>query len=248
MQGARTLGRDAALVQRWEAALKLVPDYPLTPSTKPPVVADVRGGEPIEFNVAVPVLPVFPVGEVNWFSPVEEKALFARTVETISWTGYNSTMILAGTRARLSLPGTHEWITKTFQERQMPSGCLQLAGDTRGNYTEQFAACGIVSEMLLQSVGGIIRLFPAWPKQTDARFDRLRAEGGFVVSATQHSGQVKSVAVLSTAGGKLRWVNPLGTAPQARKNGAVVPVTVDGAGICSLDTATGDMIHLTPQP
>ena len=130
----------------------------------------------------------------------------------------------------------------------MPNGSLQLAGDTRGNYTEQFAACGIVSEMLLQSVGGIIRLFPAWPKDKDARFDRLRAEGGFVVSATQHSGQIKSVTVLSTAGGKLRWVNPLAAPPQARKNGTVVPVTVDGAGICSLDTATGDMIHLTPQP
>ena len=248
MQGARTLGRDAALVQRWEAALKLVPDYPLTPATKPPVVADMRGGEPIEFNVAVPVLPVFPVGEVNWFSPPEEKALFARTVETISWTGYNSTMILAGARARLSLPGTHEWITRTFQERQKPNGSLQLAGDTRGNYTEQFAACGIVSEMLLQSVGGIIRLFPAWPKDKGARFDRLRAEGGFVVSAEQHSGQVKSVTVLSTAGGLLRWVNPLAAAPQARKNGTVVPVSIDGAGICSLDTATGDMIHLAPQP
>ena len=156
---------------------------------------------------------------------MEEKAIFARTVETISWTGYNSTMILAGARARLSLPGTHEWITRTFQERQMPNGSLQLAGDTRGNYTEQFAACGIVSEMLLQSVGGIIRLFPAWPKDKDARFDRLRAEGGFVVSATQNSGQIKSVTVLSTAGGKLRWVNPLaGSAASAEERHKSCPL------------------------
>ena len=130
----------------------------------------------------------------------------------------------------------------------MPNGTLQLAGDTRGNYTEQFAACGIVSEMLLQSVDGILRLFPAWPKDKDARFERLRAEGGFVVSATQNSRQIKSVTVFSTAGGRLRWVNPLAAPPQARKNGAVVPVSADGAGICSLDTAKGDMIHLRPPP
>lgn len=206
--GAGILGCDAGLVQRWQAALDLVPDYPLTPKTNPPVIADVCGGEPIQYNVPVPVLPVFPAGEVTWWSPEAEKEIFSRTIETIRTTGYNSVMVLAGARARLSLPGTHEWITREFQARQMPNGYLQLLGDTRGNYTEQMAAAGIVSELLLQSVGDTLRLFPAWPKNRDAKFIRLRAQGGFLVSAEQKAGRVEKLEILSTVGGRLRYLDP----------------------------------------
>ena len=95
-----------------------------------------------------------------------------------------------------------------FQKRQMPNGYLQLLGDTRGNYSEQMAAAGIVSELLLQSVGDMIRVFPAWPKDKDARFTNLRAQGGFLVSAEQKAGKVVKLEITSTVGGKLRLLNP----------------------------------------
>jgi alpha-L-fucosidase 2 len=95
-----------------------------------------------------------------------------------------------------------------FQKRQMPNGYPQLLGDTRGNYTEQMAAAGIVLELLLQSIGDIIRVFPAWPKDLDAEFTHLRAQGGFLVSAKQKAGQVVKLEITSTAGGKLRLLNP----------------------------------------
>ena len=208
IQGATVLACDAELVKRWQAAQALVPDYPQTPKTNPPVIADVRGGEPIQYNVPVPVLPVFPAGEINWWSPEPEKAIFGRTIETIRTTGYNSVMVLAGARARLSLPGTHEWITREFRARQMPNGYLMLLGDTRGNYSEQMAAAGIVSELLLQSVGDTIRVFPTWPKDKDARFINLRAQGGFLVSADQKAGIVTKIEITATAGGRLRYLNP----------------------------------------
>ena len=207
IRGATVLACDAELVKRWRAALALVPDYPRTPKTAPPVIADVRGGEPITYNVPVPTLPVFPAGEVSWWSPAEEKEVFARTIQSIKTTGYNSVMMLAGA-ARLSLPDTHAWIVAEFQKRQMPNGYLQLLGDTRGNYSEQMAAAGIVSELLLQSVGDIIRVFPAWPKEHDAKFANLRAQGGFLVSAEQKAGKVAKLHITSTVGGRLRLLNP----------------------------------------
>lgn len=208
IQGATVLACDTELVKRWQAALALVPDYPQTPKTNPPVIADVRSGEPIQYNVPVPVLPVFPAGEITWWSTEAEKAIFGRTVETIQTTGYNSVMVLAGARARLSLPGTHDWITREFQARQMPNGYLMLLGDTRGNYSEQMAATGIVSELLLQSAGDTIRVFPAWPKDKDAKFTHLRAQGGFLVSAEQAGGRIVNVEIMSTVGGKLRLLDP----------------------------------------
>ena len=208
IQGAQTLGGEEAMVKRWQAALALVPDYPVTPKTNPPVIADVRGGEPIQYNVPVPVLPVFPAGEINWWSSEAEKEIFDRTIKSIKTDGYNSNMILAGARARLSLPDTHEWITTTFKKLQMANGFLMLQGDRRGNYSEQAAAAGIVSEMLMQSVGDIIRVFPAWSKDKNASFTGLRAQGGFLVSAEQKDGNVVKLEIKSTAGGKLQLLNP----------------------------------------
>ena len=83
-----------------------------------------------------------------------------------------------------------------------------LLGDRRGNYSEQCAAVGIVSELFLQSIGDIIRVCPAWPKGHDARFTNLRAQGGFLVSAEQKAGKIAKVEITSTVGGKLRLLNP----------------------------------------
>jgi hypothetical protein len=47
-----------------------------------------------------------------------------------------------------------------------------------GHYTEQFATTMCVSELLLQSVGDVIRVFPAWPADKSARFADLRAQSG----------------------------------------------------------------------
>ena len=73
IEGAGILGCDEELVKVWKFALSIVPDYPLVPDSNPPVVSDVQGGQPITYNVAVPALPVFPSGEVNWWSPEDIK-------------------------------------------------------------------------------------------------------------------------------------------------------------------------------
>ena len=55
--------------------------------------------------------------------------------------------------------------------------------------------------MLLQSWGGKIRVFPAFPSAwKDASFYNLRAEGGFVVSAVKKEGITKFISVKSLAG------------------------------------------------
>ena len=48
-----------------------------------------------------------------------------------------------------------------------------------------------MSELLLQSVGDILRVFPAWPAEKAARFAKPPcAEGGFLVRAEQQAGKV----------------------------------------------------------
>ena len=42
--------------------------------------------------------------------------------------------------------------------------------------------------MMLQSWDGALRIFPAWPRAVDARFENFRAEGAFLVSAAWSQG------------------------------------------------------------
>ena len=56
-------------------------------------------------------------------------------------------------------------------------------------------------DMLLQSWGGKIRVFPAWPSTwKDASFYHLRAEGGFEVSAVKKEGETKFISIKSLSG------------------------------------------------
>ena len=67
-----------------------------------------------------------------------------------------------------------------------------------------------VSELLIQSVDGIIRLFPAWPKELDAEFWNLRTVGGFLVSGKLEDREIRKVEIRSTAGGEVRLLRPEG--------------------------------------
>ena len=73
-----------------------------------------------------------------------------------------------------------------------------------------FAAAEAVHEMLLQSHGGTLRLFPATPTEwSDVGFENLRAEGGWLVSARRREGRLAWVRITApTSGGPLRVRKP----------------------------------------
>jgi len=68
-----------------------------------------------------------------------------------------------------------------------------------------FLAARAVHEMLLQSWGGVIRIFPAVPwKWHRVSFDRLRAEGGFSVSARREGNATVWFKITASRPGKVR--------------------------------------------
>ena len=72
-----------------------------------------------------------------------------------------------------------------------------------------FLALHAAHEMVLQSWGGVVRVFPAVSTRwRDVSFRELRAEGGFRVSGVRVAGRTVSVRVVSIAGGVLRLRDP----------------------------------------
>jgi hypothetical protein len=65
-----------------------------------------------------------------------------------------------------------------------------------------------INEMLCMSVGNVIRLFPVFPKDQDAKFTNIRTWGAFLVSAQQKNGEVYNVKITSEKGRNCILVNP----------------------------------------
>ena len=250
IEGAKTLSVDENLSARWQAAKDRLPEYPVTPE-KPPVVVDMRDAPPIEYNIPVPATPVFPAGVVTWESPEGQQALFARTIAGMKTNGNNSAVMLAVARARLGMPDTLPFLRGVIRERLRANGTLSLNAlnppqrfNDYGHYTEQFGVVLPISEVLLQSVGGTIRVFPAWG-EGKAAFEDLRAEGGFLVSAAYDGKAVTELRVVSMAGGTLRIQPPWEGCQVYCGEAAVSPAISERAGatVFTIETDAGQEIR-----
>lgn len=125
---------------------------------------------------------------------------------------------------------------------------------------KDFYQCGLettsltaltLTEMLLQSNEGKIRVFPAVPdewKDKDLAF-ALLARGGFLVAAGRSNGSVGRIAVRSSLGGECVVHNPWPGRPVAvRLHGAntALPVRPAGNGAIAFDTAPGREYLIAP--
>jgi hypothetical protein len=211
LAAAEQLGRDGELAARFRKALDLLPDYPTAPDADgKPIVVDWTGckfREIKQHNITVPAVPVFPAEQVTWFSPEPEKELFRNTIRQTRHRGCNSTVMLSVAKARLSMPEAIGELRSYYKPLVQPNG--MLSWPMHGYYLcESVGIAAAISEFLLQSADDIIRVFPAWPKEADAAFTNLRAQGGFLVSAKQKAGKVVKLEITATAGGKLRLLDP----------------------------------------
>ena len=103
---------------------------------------------------------------------------------------------------------------------------------------------------LLQSAPGtpagnpVIRVFPAWPGEWDARFV-LRARGGFLVTSAVREGAIRFVGLRSLAGATARLRNPWGEARVDLYRNAEVWRRTHGP-LLTFETAPGDTIVAVP--
>jgi len=93
------------------------------------------------------------------------------------------------------IPGITTWTD------QSDSNPMQMDG--------AMGAINAIQEMLLQTVRGVMRVFPAIPRvwQSDIAFDKMRAPGAFLVSARMQDGCINRVEIFSEKGATLKLAN-----------------------------------------
>ena len=172
-------------------------------------------------------MAVHPLGTLNVDGGEADRRAVAATVERLLrhggdwWVGYSyswfACLAARAGRPELALDALRDYERAfTLRNGFHVNGDQTRSGLSKFQYRPftlegNFLAMEAVHEMLLQSWGGVVRVFPAVSERwREASFDRLRAQGGFEVSARRAGGRTAEVRIVATVDGSLKLLDPFG--------------------------------------
>ncbi len=249
LAAAEVLGTDREDQARWQKVLAQLPDFP-TDAEKRLWIGfegrDVREFGSHQFSLP----PVFPGelvslwhGDAAWRAralATLEDPLTAKSATGGAWCGGQGIREIirlgraeAAAAAARWKPGdrtnglTHNWNSFYLQADHGPG------------------MCSVLSDMLVLGVGGVVRLFPCFPKTIPAAFHNLRTPGAFLVSAEKRGEAVDYGLVQSLAGNPLQVANPWpGETARLRDLATGAVLLASDAAVLALPTVAGQRLVL----
>lgn len=254
---SRELHVDTDKHDKWKHILAHLSDYPtctvgdLPANFRPkdeslwplPIFRYTEQGVPWYGSNVVGVQHIFPAGGIGLDSPPELLQRARNQVRMLGrWSDFNGMSSIYAAAVRVGYdPDT---ILKILHDTMARIGGANsmISGNPHG--VEHFSIVpNAIQEMLLQSYDGVIRFFPCWPRNQDARFGTLRARGAFLITAELKSGVVTGVKLLSEMGRDCTMINPW---PEKKvrvvRNGK--PAETVGGERFTLKTTVGETLEI----
>jgi len=223
-RAAQALGSDTAEAADWLDAAARLPEYATWPDgTVKPSADWVERGR-LTFVPSRDLIDLWPVsatGEVDaWSGPEARREAFRRTYARALGQHPLDTWDRCFPFIAAARMGDRDYAGKILRHLQNVPEAGNL---NRGDPADAPGADGhspfvvdagsafpseVMTEFLLQSHGGLIRLFPAAPRQGHFAFHSLRARGAFLVSSEFRDGQVPYALVQSLRGNPCRVAQP----------------------------------------
>ncbi len=201
LEASRLLGVDEDKRDGWRDLLENLPAYATFEVEGKTVLQDVTGNTEIPpYNHPVGIGPLFPGEDPECFGQGPWRKVAEATLRWRKWADFE---VMA--YARLGDGPTAYRLAGGGRAFRRGEDANASWASTRGLLN--------VSELLLSSWDGVVRLFPAWPLDRAARFENLRAKGAFLVSASCEAGEIGPVTIRSEAGATVRMIRPW---PRAR--------------------------------
>ena len=238
---AQALGVDADRQSRWQEMLALLPPFPTCRRRGRKVFRYTQSGQRWNDSNDVGLQHVYPCGAVGLSSEPELLKIARNTFRmkaAYCFDDGNAVSSFFPMAARLGITPErivrklHTMIDRRYQPNFIPTyagGCLENCP----------IVAATLNEMALQSHEGIVRLFPVWDKKIDARFENLRADGAFLVSASMRAGQVCDVRIVSEQGSMLCLQNPYKKTALQMQDGSV---RVFETTTITISTKPGDVL------
>lgn len=232
---------------RWQDLLAKMDNLPVEGDSGPLLVSP---DEPLKESHRhfSHLMAIHPLGILNIEGTDRDRKIINASLEQIDslgtkfWCGYSFSW-MACMQARVGKPEIALENLNDYMDCTSRNGFHQNGVQTRKDLPAynmraftlegNFAAGQAVNEMLLQSWGGRIRIFPAVPeKWSNVSFEHLRAERGFIVDAERKNGKTVKVKITANFDQPLRLKDPFGE--QKYKSNIDLERNVDGDLLCFL--------------
>lgn len=198
---------DDPLLPKWKEVLAKLADYPVDEKTGLMIGKDTPFARPHRHYSHL--FAIFPLYVLNIDDQPELRGLMEKSIrQHVGLDGDNCMYKFTGSSSLSAALGDGDEALIQLQRSLaiLPKGptvtpnTLYIEGGWP-TFESPISASRSVLDMLLQSWGKSIRVFPACPSEwRDVSFHDLRAEGGFLVSAVRKEGHTRFIRIKSLAG------------------------------------------------
>ncbi len=242
---SRELGVDQERHEKWQHILAHLSGFAMQEKDGKTVFRYTEDGTAWWGDNTLGIQHIYPAGAIGLESDPELLKVAHNTIEVMGrWTDFNGTNSFYPAAVRVGYDGEVIY--------QQLLNYVRNYTNTNGFYKDNphgIENCSTVpntiNEMLCMGHQGVLRIFPVWPRERNARFMNLRAEGAFLVSSSLKEGLIPSVRITSEQGRSCVLENPWpGEKVRVERSDGNV-ILLDGSRL-SMSTKTGEQLTLSP--
>lgn len=194
--------------EKWNHILENLSDYPTFRKRLKKVYRLTEKGMSWNKSNSLCIQHIYPAGQIGMESGAETLKIARNTLLLNDrWLDDNATNSVLPCAVRLGIDPKLilKKLRLNYKKFQL-SNLLMLHG---GGCLENCSLTATtLNEMAMQSFEGILRIFPNWDKSVDCKYENLRADGAFLVSAEMKNGKIRNIEILSEKGETLTLQNP----------------------------------------
>ncbi|MGN0528626.1 MAG: glycosyl hydrolase family 95 catalytic domain-containing protein, partial [Eubacterium sp.] len=205
---SEALGKDEDKREKWRHILDHISDYPTFYKKFKKVFRYTEKGMAWNNGNFLCLQHIYPAGQGD----LKENSEYLKTARNTfgindRWCDDNATNSIFPCAVRLGINPALiiKKLKLNYNKFQQPNLLMLHGGGCLENCS---LTASTLNEMALQSYDGTIRIFPNWDKSLSCRFNNLRADGAFLVSAEIDKGVISGIEIFSENGGKMILENP----------------------------------------
>ncbi|MGL5618518.1 MAG: glycosyl hydrolase family 95 catalytic domain-containing protein, partial [Tannerellaceae bacterium] len=201
------LDEDTASRENWADLKAKLSDFPLQERDGKTIFRYTEKGVDWWGDNTLGIQHIYPAGQIGLASNPSLLETAHNTIDVMQrWIDFNGSnsffpaAVRVGYNADTILSKLNRYVNNTYPngfQRNNPHGI------------ENFSTTpNTINEMLCMGHQDVVRVFPVWPTEQDATFERIRVEGAFLVSGSIKKGQIGPVTITSEQGRPLVLQNP----------------------------------------